>query len=188
MHSPSISGAQSVDPPRLTTRFPSFRIAPVDDLQPFLLSPLDGFDVVPFRFLDGRGEGFVDGFVGESDDLRFGEGVFGGLEFGGVLFADDEVGGEVREEEGRDESLTSVIRDLSRIASIFNPTSERRRDRTGDGRFILLRHSAAPNELILDFLREERSFQYGGNGHFLLAGEGGRHPGRWRRDGAKQER
>lgn len=97
--------------PKLTTGFPSFRISSVDDLQPFLLPSFDRFDVVPFSFFDGRGKGLVDGFVGESDDLRFRIGVFGCLQFGRVLFADDLIGGEMGEEEGGDESLTSVIRD-----------------------------------------------------------------------------
>ena len=58
----------------------------------------------------------MDGFVGESDDLGFGESVFWSLEFGRVLFADDLIGGEMREEEGGDESLTSVIRDWRAVS------------------------------------------------------------------------
>ena len=129
----AISGAQQAATPKLTTGFPSFRIPSVDDLEPFLLSSFDGFDVVPFDFFDGRGKGLVDGFVGESDDLRFRIGVFGCLQFGRVFLADDLIRGEMGEEEGRDESLTGVIRDWTRNGSIFNAATAEELQRTGDG-------------------------------------------------------
>ena len=57
---------------------------------------------------------------------------------------------------------------------------------TGDGRFILFRDSARADKLILDFLREEGSFQHGRNRYLLLSLEWGRHLGTVRADRAEQ--
>ena len=97
------------------------RVTAIDQLEPFLLAPLDFFHLRPCRFLLREGQRFRHGFASEADYLRLDGGLFGFLEVGRVFLADDLVLRKVGEQQRRDESLRGVVADCG-----MSPDDERK--------------------------------------------------------------
>lgn len=169
---------------QLTACLPSSAVSPVNDGKPLLLSPRLRLDPLPLVLAVGKG--LADGLVGEAHDLRLGDGVFEGVELGGVFLADDLVGGEVGEEEGGDEGLAGVVGDWFKGWESDRGATRRGEEgrgkgreeercaRTGDGTLVLLGDASAADELLLHLLGEEGSFEDGRDGDGLLTSVHGR--------------
>lgn len=94
------------------------RVAAVDQVEPLALAACSALHLGPLGLFRRERERLGHGLGGEADDLVLDGGLLGLLQLGRVFFADDLVLREVVEQEGRDESLRSVVADWRGIRSV----------------------------------------------------------------------